>query len=121
MEVIFCDKKLSNTSSCSNVACYSSMLVSEKTKKEYVHNRCEQHKSTATQGSKCTSFLELDQTEKVKEVRTKLLALIGTKILSKFHRTKFPILIKYVKNCGVMCLSDKGKWLYVYYHQINNF
>jgi len=120
MNVIFCDKKTGNESRCSSIATYSSMLIS-KLGKEHIHNRCEKHKHTATQSMKCVSFIPLDQSEEFKMVQSKLKLLIGTKIFSSFHRLKYPILVKYVKDCGVMCLSDKGKWLYVYCHQINNF
>jgi len=121
MDLIYCDKKSSNTGHCSNIACYSAMAVSKKTKKEYVLNRCEEHKLTSTANKKIVSLIKLDQKEELDRVNKLLHSLIGKNIFSNFHRNKYPLVGKYLKdNGGIMCKDSRGKWQYVYYRQIQN-
>jgi hypothetical protein len=121
IQLYYCDKKSSNTGRCSKVACYSALAVARGTKKEYLIHRCEEHKLTATNAKKVdvVSLVNFPQKEEHEEVNTFLRSFIGKPIFSSFHRNKYPITGKYLKDNGaIMCQDDRGKWYLIYYHQI---
>lgn len=121
MKLFYCDKKSSNTGRCSNVACYSALLISKKTKNENIVNRCEEHKLTATQGKyvDVESVMIFNQSEKLELINSFLRSYIGKEIFSTYHINKYPLIGKYLKpNGAIMCQDSKGKWVLIYYHQI---
>lgn len=118
MNLIYCDKKSSNTGRCSRLACYVCIFSSD-TGKEYTQYRCEEHKTSPTANKKVKFHTSFTQETKLNEVNSFLRTLIGKPVFSSWHRNKYPMIGKYLKSNGaIMCQDSKGKWLLVYHHQI---
>jgi hypothetical protein len=117
MKLIYCNKKSSNSGSCSSLATHKCELqFNHETKTVY---RCDKHKFSGTVHGKVNqnTVEVIDQQKELNEVNVFLKSLIGTKFTSKFHRGVLEG--KYIKeNGGIMCLSHNNKWKFVYHHQI---
>ena len=124
MNLIYCNKKTSNTGTCSKIAMYTGQTVSrkgnDKTKK--VH-RCEEHKFCGTVNHKIehSTLTPLDQNDVINDVNNYLKSFIGKEIFSRHHRNKYPFIGCYLKpNGAIMCKGHNNKWFLVYYNQILN-
>ena len=125
MNILYCDKKLSNTGTCVHLATYKSKFITKKNKDNgqiTTHHRCDQHKTTSTVHTIWLSSEPITQYFEIDNIITTLKTYIGKEITSSWHRNKYPLIGKFIKDCGIMCLEDKTKkWVYVYYHQIVDF
>jgi hypothetical protein len=120
--LVYCDKKLSNTSRCSKLAQFSCNSFTSNGN-EQKHHRCFEHKLTATSNSKVDpqTLSEFNQRENIIEVQSYLQQFIGKEVFSRHHKNKRPYTGVYLKNNGaIMCKDNRDKWYLVYYHQIIN-
>ena len=121
MQLIYCDKKGSNTGSCPCIATFKGNLVDEKGK-IFLSHRCLEHRycGTVHKSIDKESMLVLDQSKALVEVNSFLRTYIGKEVFSKFHRNKHALIGVYLKDNGsIMCQNPKNKeWKLVYYHQI---
>lgn len=118
IQLHYCDKKLSNHSSCCQLATHTCELQFQaKINKVF---RCKKHITSKTVHGiiKEESIKPFDQQKKIEKVNKHLKKLVGLSFQSKVHGCT--LTGKYIKpNGGLMCLSPNGKWKYVYYHQID--
>ena len=114
----YCDKKMGNNSRCSSLA--TNICELEFTDKKKTSYRCDIHKVTGTVHGTINkeTTKPFKQQQAIDEVNSFLKSLIGVKFYSKIHRCE--IEGKYIKdNGGLMCISNFGKWKFVYHHQID--
>jgi hypothetical protein len=122
----YCDKKSSNTCTCSNLATRKIKLKNKSEKDNPLANekwyyRCEEHALTPTSNKVVVDNVLFDQSQALMQTNQFLNTLIEKNIKSRVHTTK-QLLVKYVKpnTGGVMCFQERSrKWKFVYYEQIN--
>lgn len=119
-KIKYCDKKSSNTGSCSNIATRQTKMTNPKYPTKIIYGyRCEEHAHAKTVAYKVIESLPLDQSYKLQKIKDFLKKLIGKKIYSKYHRR---ILVgQYLKENGaIMCKTENtNKYKLVYYHQVS--
>lgn len=122
-KMYYCDKKLSNNSTCPNIATRQVSLKFkgniDNTTVEHGH-RCEIHSNCSTGRKEVVRSEPFDQEFALTLINQFLRSVIGKNIVSKFHSAK-QLRVKYVvKNTGgIMCLQEiTQKYKFVYYHQI---
>lgn len=118
----YCDKKLSNSGTCSRLAAYSCTATS-KAGNTRNHLRCFEHRFTPTVHSIVDreTVKEFNQSTEIEKVSEFLRSFIGKEVHSKWHRTIKPFIGVYIKNNGsIMCKDHKDQWRLVFYHQITN-
>lgn len=118
---IYCDKGIGDNGRCSSLAVYRIEFESKSTEgKKKKFCRCEDHKTIATA---CYKNANLETAELINqkaevEIANKFMqTLVGKPISSKWHRDT--VIGRYLKgNCAIMCQTLKGKWVIVYFKQI---
>lgn len=121
----YCKNRMSNHSTCPNVATRRVKLCSRKEELDANHlkvewsHRCEEHKQTGTVGKKVFESMEFDQCFALQKVNDFLNSIIGKTITGGLHKER-GLIVKYKKpNGGVMCFKLRTKeWKFVYHHQI---
>lgn len=121
----YCEKKQSNWkgSHCANIATFIVTLnnKAENNKTPSVKQyRCNSCCNTGTVHKKVISKTPIDQSLLVKEIQLKLAQYIGKEIYSSRERNTYPLIGRYIKDCGIMCNPNNNNkvWKYVYHHQI---
>lgn len=116
-KVHYCNKKLGNTSRCSNYATHLSVLTNDVQEDEVY--RCEEHKGSRTQNKRVIYSMPFDQRENIRKVDSFLKNLIGRTIKSSAHTAKELVVLYTKPNGGIMCQQPiTKKYKFVYYNQI---